>query len=313
MIVKIVEVSMPLFSVTILMLLSLIGPDKAGPGDHDRTVIVDGLTRSYLVHIPPGYKATSSMPVVLAYHGGGANADNMVIFSGLNKKADEAGFIVVYPNGTGRLARMLTFNAGNCCGYAMTNKIDDVEFAGKILDDLGGFVNIDKKRVFATGMSNGAIMAYRLAAELSDRIAAIAPVSGPMGFDQCKPTRPVSVIHFHGTADENAPFKGGKGKGPSGTNFYSVDHSIQAWVKANGCMKMPTVDKLPIKIKDGTAITRKIYGNGKDGAEVVLIEIEGGGHTWPGLEPRLKSLGQSTKNISANDMMWDFFEKHPMK
>ena len=253
------------------------------------------------------------MPVVLAFHGGGANADNMIMFSGLNKKSDEAGFIAVYPSGTGRLEKILTFNGGNCCGYAMNNKIDDVEFTRRILDDLAKSANIDPKRVFATGMSNGGIMSYLLASELSDRIAAIAPVGGPMGTETCKPKRSVSVIHFHGTDDEHAPFKGGKGKGPSGTEFYSVEHSIQAWVKANGCEKEPVVMKLPDTAKDGTTITRKTYGSGKDGAEVVLIVIEGGEHTWPGQEPRLKALGKSTKNISANDLMWEFFEKHPMK
>jgi polyhydroxybutyrate depolymerase len=204
----------------------------------------------------------------------------------------------------------LTFNGGNCCGYAMNNKIDDVEFTRKVLDDLAESANIDPKRVFATGMSNGGIMAYRLASELSDRIAAIAPVSGPMGTETCKPKRPVSVIHFHGTADEHAPFKGGKGKGPSGTNFYSVEHSIQAWVKANGCEQEPVITTLPDTAKDGTSITRKTHGSGKEGAEVVLIVIEGGGHTWPGMKPPAGFMGKSALNISANDLMWEFFQKH---
>ena len=195
----------------------------------------------------------------------------------------------------------------------MINKIDDVEFTRKVLDDLATTANIDSKRVFATRMSNGGIMSYRLASELSDQIAAIAPVGGPMGTDTCKPKRPVSVIHLHGTDDEPAPFKGGKGKGLSGTEFYSVEHSIQAWVKANGCEKEPVVTKILDTVKDGTTVTRKTYGSGKEGSEVVLIEIEGGGHTWPGQEPRLKAVGKSTKNVSANDLMWEFFEKHPMK
>lgn len=296
-----------------LILMIVLSAVPLGPGDHNRKLSVGDVKRSYLVHIPPKYNSKKPTPVVLAFHGGGANADNMVVFSGLNKKADEAGFIVVYPNGTGRLDKILTFNGGNCCGYAMSNKMDDVEYTRKILDDLAKSANIDPKRIFATGMSNGGIMSYLLASELSDRIAAIAPVSGPMGTPTCNPKRPVSVIHFHGTADKNAPFKGGKGVGPSGTDFYSVEHSIGAWVKVNGCEKEPVVTKLPDKAKDGTTITRKTFGGGKEGAEVVLVIIEGGGHTWPGQEPRLKTLGKSTKNISANDLMWTFFEKHPMK
>lgn len=282
-------------------------------GDHTRTIDVDGLERSYLVHIPPSYDSKKPTPVVLAFHGGGANAEHMATYTGLNQKSDEAGFIVVYPSGTGRLKNVLTFNGGNCCGYAMTHQIDDVKFTRQLLDDLAKSANIDAKRVFATGMSNGGIMSYRLASDLSDRIAAIAPIGGPMGTESCKPNRPVSVIHFHGTDDEHAPFKGGKGKGLSGTEFYSVEHSIQAWVKANGCDRQPVVSKLPDIAQDGMTVTRKTYGSGQDGTEVVLIEIAGGGHTWPGQEPRIKSLGKSAKDISANDLMWEFFEKHPIK
>ena len=164
-----------------LLLLTVLGADPLGPGDHTRMLTVGDVKRNYVVHIPPKYDSKKPMPVVLAFHGGGANADNMIMFSGLNKKSDEAGFIAVYPSGTGRLEKILTFNGGNCCGYAMNNKIDDVEFTRRILDDLAKSANIDPKRVFATGMSNGGIMSYLLASDLSDRIAAIAPVGGPMG------------------------------------------------------------------------------------------------------------------------------------
>jgi polyhydroxybutyrate depolymerase len=285
-----------------------------GPGDHTRTLTVGGRKRTYLVHVPKSYDGKKPYPVVLAYHGGGSNAEQMVRFCGLNETADRAGFLAVYPNGTGRLEKVLTWNSGNCCGYAMQNNVDDMAFTRALLDDLAKVVQVDARRVYATGMSNGAILAYRLASELSDRIAAIAPVSGPMGTEQCAPKRPVSVIHFHGTADEFAPFKGGKGeKSLSGTNFYSVEHSIRAWVKANGCKGEPTTDELPDKAKDGTRVTKKTYGGGKDGAEVVLVEIAGGGHTWPGREPALKVLGKATRNVSANDLMWEFFARHPLK
>jgi polyhydroxybutyrate depolymerase len=296
-----------------ITLLVLFAADPLGPGDHTRTLKVGDLDRNYLVHVPAKYDSKVPSPVVLSFHGGGSNAEQMVKFCGLNEKADEAGFIVVYPSGTGRLEKLLTFNGGNCCGYAMNNNVDDVGFVRAILDDLAKVINIDAKRVFATGMSNGGIISYRLASELSDRIAAIAPVGGPMGTETCSPKRPVSVIHFHGTDDEFAPFKGGKGKGVSGTNFFSVEHSIKTWVKANGCPEEPVVTKLPDKADDGMTATKKTYGPGKDDAEVVLIEIEGGGHTWPGQEPRVKFLGKSTKDISANDLMWDFFQTHPMK
>ncbi len=294
-----------------LLLLALLGADAAAPGDHTRTLTVGERQRSYVVHVPPQYDPETPAPVVLAFHGGGGNPEAMMRLSGLSDKADEAGFLVVYPSGTGAMKRMLTFNGGNCCGYALREKVDDVEFTRRLLDDLGTWANVDGRRVYATGMSNGAIMAYRLASELSDRIAAIAPVGGPMGTATCKPKRPVPVIHFHGTDDRFAPFQGGKGRGP--TEFYSVEHSIRQWVKANGCEQEPVIGTLPDKAEDGTSITRKTYGSGRDGSEVVLLVIHGGGHTWPGREPRLKFLGKSTRNLSASDAMWEFFKKHPLK
>lgn len=297
---------------TLLVLMSSAAQLK--PGDHTRTLEVDGRTRRYLVHVPPSYDAKKPTPVVLVYHGGGSYAEITMSFTGMSAKADEAGFIALYPSGTGRLAKALTWNGGNCCGYAMLNKVDDVAFTRALLDDLATAANVDAKRVFATGMSNGGIMSYLLASDLSDRIAAIAPVGGPMGTESCHPKRPLSVMHFHGTNDEFAPFKGGKGtKSLSGTQFYSVEHSINAWVKANGCPQEPAVSTFPDVAKDGTKVTRRIYGPGRDGAQVVLFVIEGGGHTWPGQQPRVAFLGKSTRNISANDLMWEFFMKHPMK
>ena len=302
-----------LTAITLASLVALTAAPIA-PGDHRRSLKVGEIERNYLLHVPPQYDADSPMPVVLAFHGGGANAEQMVRFCGLNDKADEAGFIAVYPNGTGRLERALTFNAGNCCGYAMRNKIDDVEFVRRLLDDLASAASIDKKRVFATGMSNGAILCYRLASELSDRIAAIAPVAGPIGTATCEPKRPVPVMHFHGTDDEFAPFQGGVGKRSlSGTDFYSVDYTIEAWVKANGCPAEPVVTDEPDNADDGTTVERRTYSPGKEGSEVVLLVIKGGGHTWPGRDPRLAMLGKSTRDISANDLMWAFFERHALR
>ena len=298
----------------LVLLATILAADDEGlrPGDHVRSVRVEALDRRYLVHVPPRYDPAVPMPVVLAFHGGGANAANMAAFSGLDGKADEAGFIVVYPDGTGRLPRALTFNAGDCCGHAAATDVDDVAFTRALLDDLETVANVDTRRVFATGMSNGAMMAYRVGAELSDRIAAIAPVAGPMGIDGCHPTRPVPVIHFHGDADEFAPFGGGRGRGLSGTFFRSVARSVGAWVEANGCQSEPEIAELADAEDDGTHVRVERHGAGRDGAEVVLVVIEGGGHTWPGREPRLRTLGRSTRDLSANDMMWEFFERHPM-
>ena len=291
---------------------------KLAPGEHTRSLQVGEIKRRYVVHVPGKYDTGRPTPVVIVFHGGGGNPQSMIRLTGMNAKSDEAGFIVVYPFGSGPLAdNLLTFNGGGCCGYAMQKKIDDVGFTRAMLDDLAKVATVDTHRVFATGLSNGGIMSHYVASELSDRIAAIAPIGGPLMMDACHPTRAVSVMQFHGTADEFAPFKGGFGKGFMGgkgvTDFKSVEHTMQSWVKADGCKSEPKVVALPDKNDDGMKVTRKTWSGGRDGTEVVLIEIEGGGHTWPGQEPIIPQLGPSTMDISANDSMWEFFQKHPLK
>ena len=251
------------------------------------------------------------VPVVLALHGAAMNGSMMVWFSGLNKTSDKSGFIVVYPSGTGT-GPFLTWNAGGFKGKMAEGKADDVTFIGKLLDDLGAVVQVDEKRVYACGMSNGGMMCYRLAAEMSDRIAAIAPVAGTIAIEECKPKRPVPVIHFHGSKDHIVPLEMTKGKTPSFMKLKGVEDSIQTWVKLNGCDEQPKTDTIS-KDGDEMKVTRKCYGGGKDGSEVVLVTVEGGGHTWPGQVPPVPFIGKSTKDISANDLMWEFFQKHPMK
>jgi polyhydroxybutyrate depolymerase len=292
------------------------GDGKLTAGDHTRKLRVGDLERRYRVYIPAKYDATKPTAVVVVFHGGGGNPESMIRLTGMNAKADESGFIVVYPFGTGKLANsLLTFNGGECCGYAMQNNVDDVGFTRALLDDLASVVHVDQDRVFATGLSNGGIMAHYLASELSDRIAAIAPVGGPLMMETPRNIRPVPVMHFHGTKDEFAPYEGGYGKGFLGrngiTSFRSVEHTTQSWVKANGCIPVAKVTALPDKAKDGMSVKQHTWSGGKGGSEVVLIEIVGGGHTWPGQTPILSRLGDSTKDISANDLMWDFFQRHP--
>ena len=282
-------------------------------GDHTRVLQVDGRERSYLVHVPPTYDPKKPTPIVLVLHGAGTNAQIMVRFCGMNKKADEAGFVAVYPNGTGTAGLFLTFNSGGLSSKMAEGRPNDTTFVAKLLDDLATAVNVDPKRVYATGMSNGGMMCYRLASELSDRIAAVAPVSGTMAIPDYKPKRPVPVMHFHGTADSIVPFGGPSIGTPKFLTFKSVEETVHLCAKADGCPETPVVEDLPDKADDGTRVKRKTYGPGKDGAEVVLFEIEGGGHTWPGQEPPVRFIGKSTKDISANDLMWEFFKKHPLR
>jgi polyhydroxybutyrate depolymerase len=278
-----------------------------------RSLAVGGQTRTYVVHAPPGLDPHKPAPVVLALHGATMTGPLMAWFSGLNVKADAAGFIVVYPNGTGRRSSYF-WNAGTCCGEAAQQNVDDVAFVRAVLDDLVTAYRIDPRRVYVTGMSNGAMMAYRLAAELSDRIAAVAPVAGTMACGECRPTRPVPVLHVHGTEDEFVPFGGGRGaKSISDVPHRSVADTIATWVRANGCREEPAaVEELPDRTGDSTKVTRTTYRGDSAGAEVVLVTVGGGGHTWPG-RPGSAALGRSTSNVSANDIIWELFERHPME
>jgi polyhydroxybutyrate depolymerase len=293
----------------LLIAVSTVGAERLAPGDYVRKLPIGNLSRSYLVHIPARYDPRNPTPVVLALHSAAMNGASMARFCGLSEKADRAGFIVVYPNGTGSTPLFLYWDAGGVRGRVS----DDVGYIARLLDDVATVVNVDPKRVFATGMSNGGMMCYRLAAELSDRIAAIAPVSGTMAIETCQPRRPVSVLHFHGTNDGLVLFGGPDDRIPKNLRFLSVDDATRAWAKTNGCPSTPLVARLPDSADDGLTVVRKTYGPGKEGSEVVLYVIEGGGHTWPGRDPLVPFLGKSTKDISANDLIWEFFEKHPMR
>ena len=293
-------------SVLPLLLSTLLAADALGPGFHARAIEVDGRSRSYFVHVPASYASDKPTPVVLVLHGSVTNGAIMAVFSGLNNKADEAGFLAVYPNGTGKAGLFLAWNAGGSTGPSGDRRPDDVKFVDKLLDDLAGVVNVDQKRVYATGHSNGGMMCYRLAAELPHRIAAIAPVSATMA-RSCRPKRPVAVMHFHGTADKRVPFGPAGSRALASAGFRSVADTIRIWAKVNRCSPKPATTDLPDKADDGTSVKRMSHKAGRGGAEVVLFEIRGGGHTWPGQQPLLPISGKSTNDISANDLMWEFF------
>lgn len=261
--------------------------------------------RRYLVHVPKGHDGKRPLPVVLGFHGGGGNAESFRTVSRLNAVADKHGFLVVYPDGTGRRPRVHTFNAGRCCGYAMEEQVDDVGFVRQVLDDLQKRYPIDARRVYATGMSNGAMLCYRLACEMPDRIAAIAPVAGTMAVDGPEPTRPVPVLHFHGKKDSYAPFAGGKG--PLGGNAHrAVGETIAWWARVNRCGPDPAATK------EGAEFTRHSYRPlDANGAPVVLVTFPEGGHTWPGGVDMTSHLGTGRviASVDASAWMWEFFAK----
>jgi polyhydroxybutyrate depolymerase len=303
-------------SILLLSVLAIAQPESLGSGDHRRTVTVDDMKRGYLIHVPPKYDAKKPMPLVLALHGAAMDGKLMEIFTGLSGTADENNFIVVYPSGTGPGGFLLTWNAGLFPGELNKgNKTDDVKYLSKVLDDAESVLNVDRKRIYVTGLSNGAMMSYRLASEMSERIAAIAPVAGTMALEKYEPKRAISVLHIHGTKDTLVPYNGPNKKNDvvKVLQFRSVDDTIAACIKANGCSDRPEVSEIEPKV-DKIKVTRKAYNNGKDGSEVVLYVMEDAGHVWPAALLGVPAfLGPTTRNISANEVIWDFFKKHALK
>jgi polyhydroxybutyrate depolymerase len=272
--------------------------------DREHFLTYGGRQRRYLVHVPKGHDGVKRLPVVLNFHGATARAEVQRTLSRMNGVADAHGFLVVYPDGTGR-SRLLTFNAGGCCGYAVQEKVDDVGFVRMMLDELPSQYPVVTERIYATGISNGAMLCYRLACELSDRIAAIGPVAGAMQVDGPQPGRPVPMIYFHGRKDPVALFEGGQGP------FAGVQHrpaadTVTWWVKANHCQEKP------VEVKETKDFIYRRYAPaaGVEGAPVVFYELPEGGHTWPGGSNLTAHLGMGNliRGVEASELMWKFFE-----
>jgi polyhydroxybutyrate depolymerase len=268
------------------------GANGLKAGDTDLTISSGGRQRTARVHVPASYDPKKPIPVLLNFHGRMSNPSQQALLSKTTPKADAAGFVVVYPAGVGD-----TWNAGLCCGEAQSNDIDDVGFTRALLDELGTKLCVDAKRVFATGLSNGAFMSHRLGCELSDRIAAIGPVAGQLVMTTCKPKRPVPVMYFHGDEDKIVWYEGQYG-------MPSAEATAKAWATRNACNATP---KETYAKGDATCMT---YSGCKDSADVTLCTISGGGHTWPGGAPT--GFGKTSTDIDATAEMWTFFAAHPM-
>jgi len=276
-------------------------------GDYSFTIEHDGLPRSYLVHVPPGYDPGHATPLLVSLHGGGAHmqyqANDRVY--GQISKSDREGFIVVFPNGYSRSAsgRLATWNAGRCCGPARDRKVDDVGFIREMMATLTQQLNIDRQKIFATGMSNGGLMAHRLACEMSDTFKAIAPVAGTDNTERCDPKNPVSVLQIHARNDDHVPFEGGMGPkslAAAVTDFTSVPESISRWVRRNGC------NTTPKRVLEKPGAYCEAYSPCRGNAEVELCVTDSGAHSWPG-GTKSRASEPPSQAISANDVMWDFF------
>ncbi len=281
------------------------------PGDHHGMLEHAGRRRTYVLHLPPAHDGRTPLPLVVVLHGGGGNAGNAIALTGFSDLADRDAFAVVYPNGTGRLEdRLLTWNSGNCCGYALEHQVDDVGFLRALLQTLEAGAGVDPRRVYVTGISNGGMLAYRAACELSGRIAAIAPVAAAMNVEQCAPAHPLSVVAFHGTADENVRYEGGRPRRIVDLRHPRVDqpvsHAISFWVGHNGCAPAPRREE------QGNVLV-ETYAGGREGTEVVLYTLRGGGHSWPGGAAIRPWIDPPSPNLAATEQMWEFFRRHARK
>jgi polyhydroxybutyrate depolymerase len=296
-------------------------PTKMRPGDHTLDLTHSGLKRHYVVHVPPGYDGKTPVPVVIMFHGGGGKARGAMQETGWSGKADKENFLAVYPEGVPRdptrrgsfVANPQSWNDGSARSIlaAAQQNIDDVGFVNAMLDDLGTKFRIDPRRLYATGFSNGASMAFRAGRELSARLAAIAPVAGSDWLDEPRPAPPLSLLYLTGTEDPLNPIEGGDitlgaksaGKKPPVREF------IQKWVKMLGCA--PELKT----IHDRDGVKGIAYTSCHENAEVVFYTVAGMGHFWPGGMSHLpeRIVGKSSNKISATDVIWEFFRKHPKK
>jgi len=272
----------------------------------ERTLRVGARERSYEIDLPARRDSVRPLAVVIVFHGGGGSADSVRRQSRMSVKGDAEGFIAVYPQGSGGIAgKLRTWNAGTCCGQAMQQRIDEIAFVAALLDDLQATVAIDRARVYATGISNGAMMAYEVACALADRIAAIAVVAGEMtALERCRPSRPVPVLVIHGSDDRNLPVDGGVGaKAFAVHDVRSVAAAVEFWRRHDGC-----ADSARSEVAGTVRRTR--YASCSGGSEVELVMIEGGGHSWPGGDRLARFLDPPSQALDATAEIWRFFARH---
>jgi polyhydroxybutyrate depolymerase len=298
------------------------GNGKLSAGDTDATLEFGGLSRQYILHVPKDYDASKPTALVINMHGFLSNYKEQAQFTGMSDLADRKNFLVVYPNGAGD---PVAWNAGDCCEFKDLKR-DDVAFIDALIDAVRDEACVDPQRVYATGHSNGGFLAHEIACKLSDKVAAIASVSGVLGIppEECKPSRPVPVLQIHGDTDPTVQFTGGAPMGwallypgQPAPVFRSVKDTLEFWREKDGCAATTT----PGFMKDEAAC--KSYTGCEHDSAVTLCTITGGGHAWPGGDPSaLKAvvlgmpvssfIGKTSTALDASAQIWAFFEAHPL-
>jgi polyhydroxybutyrate depolymerase len=259
----------------------------------------DGINRTWIVYLPVDFNQNESLPLIVALHGLTQNGQEIMQFSGFNAIADTGRFVVVYPDGVN--------NSWNV-GFAGGSTADDVGFLSALIDTAQERYNIDPERVYATGLSNGGFMSYRLACELGNRIAAIAPVAGTMtsvSLSACSPQRVMPVLHIHGTADLIVSYNGGFGNA-------SVNQVLDYWNDYNNCPTIPIIEDLPDLVAEGSTVERHTWRPCDGASEVMLLKVINGGHTWPG-SVGVTGVGNTNRDIIASSEIWNFVSRFKLE
>lgn len=284
-------------------------------GDSTGSLSVDGVKRSYLLHIPKNYDPSKKYPLIVVFHGGSQTNTEIAKLTGFSELSETEGFLVVYPQGIEK-----NWDDGRGATDASKAGADDVSFIRDLVSELEGAYAVDKSRVYATGTSNGGIMTHRMGCELSDVFAAIAPVIGSLAENlesSCNPS-PISVMVIQGTADPFIDINGGEVKHKKfsslgdGGFVISAESARKLWASKDGCASTPKTEELPIRVNDGTSVTKISYANCKANTEVVYYIVNGMGHTYPPKVPEIGGniVGSSSQNIDATQEAWKFFKRH---
>ena len=253
----------------------------------------NGLERDYILYVPDLYSSGTSVPLVFNFHGHTSNANEQMWYGDFRPIADTAGFIIVHPNGTLDNSGISHWNVG-----WGGSTVDDIGFTESLIDNLSATYNIDNNRIYSTGMSNGGFMSYQLACELSDRIAAIASVTGSMNtnwFNSCSPNHQIPIMEIHGTTDGTVPYT-------------SIPSILDFWTNFNNCNNTPIITSIPnTNTNDGCTAEHQIWKDGSNGSIVEHYKIINGGHTWPGA---IFPNGTTNQDINASVKIWEFFNKY---
>ena len=285
--------------ITVLLLLVGCTFSSFSQQTINASITHDGIQRDYILYIPELYDGSTAAPLVLNFHGYGSNAAQQMFYGDFRDIADTEGFLLVHPEGTTFIGDQF-WNVGF---PGLSSNIDDVGFTEALIDELATLYAIDLDRVYATGMSNGGFMSFLLACQLSEKIAAVASVTGSMTqdtFDDCNAQHPTPVLQIHGTDDGVVLYNGNNLSIP-------IADVISYWVDYNNCETTPTTTTLPdVDVSDGSTIEHSVYEDGDNGITTEHMKVIGGGHTWPG---SVINTAGTNQDIDASMEIWLFFSR----